>query len=168
MDQHVCLGSVIRTDLNEMPAYLHRTRKAWGTFHKWKEVLHCKSVPMPVRLDLWAKTVSASLTWGLETTRASKRCVDVVKGAQRHTIAQMLKRKRQTVAPDGSYHEGGTVETFLQFQIGVNREIKTMISNDRPHLEIRKMINARKRAFAVHILLGLASKTEKDIWSNTL
>ena len=161
VDQLICLGSVIRTDLDEMPAFLHRARKAWGTFHKWKEILQCKTVPIETRLDFWGKTVSASLLWGLETTRASKKCLAVVKRAQRHMIAQMLKRKRQTVSPHGAYEEGGVVETYLQFFIRTNKEIKMIISRRRPMLEIGKAIQTKKTNFAARIArFGMQNKEE--------
>ena len=159
--QLVCLGSVIRTDMDEMPTVLHRIRKAWGTFHKRQPILQCRTVPIETRIDFWAKTVAASLSWGLETTRASKRLIDVAKRAQRHMIAQMLRRRRQTVAPDGTYQEGGQVETYLQFHIRVNREIKTLISTNRPKCDIRKIIQDKRRSFAEHIAhFGLENREE--------
>ena len=161
VDQLVCLGSIRRTDMNEMLTVLHRVCKAWGTFHKWQPILQCRAVPIETRLDFWAKTVSASLTWGLETTRASKRLLDVAKRAQRHMIAQMLKRKRRTVSPDGAYQEGGEVETYLQFNIRVNREIKVLITNSRPKQDVRRIIQTKKRSFATHIAhFGLDNREE--------
>ena len=94
-------------------------------------------------------------------TRASKRCLDVVKRAQMHMIAQMLRRKRRTVAPDGPYQEGGVVETFCNFQIRINREVRNFIVAARPKLEVSKTIKIKQMTFAGHIArLGLNNREE--------
>jgi len=148
-------------DIQESDAYHHRARKAWGTFFKWKDTLRCKSVDIGTRLDFWNKTVAASLTWGLETTRASCKCAQIAVRTQRHMIACMLQRHRQPVDEMGNYSPEGVLETFVQHKIRVNREIKTILSQVRPNLEVGKMIRNKKRSFAGHISrFGMQNREE--------
>ena len=76
-------------------------------------------------------------------------------------IAQMLQRKRRSVASDSSSQEGGFFETFHQFHIRVNREIKNIIAGSRPHLEVGKTIKTKQQTFAGHIArFGIENRKE--------
>ena len=115
------------SDMQESDAYHHRMRKAWGTFFKWREILLCKSVDIGTRLDFWHKTVAASIVWGLETTRASNKCVKIACRTQRHMIGKMLQRRRQKIDASGNFDDNGVLENFVQHKIRVNREIKNIL-----------------------------------------
>ena len=151
VNQLTCLGSVIRTDMNEQPCVLHRTSKSWGTFHKWKDILLCQQVTIANRLAFWAKTVQPSLLWGLETTRLSKKCQDIMKQTQRHMIIKLLRKKRRK--------ENDILEPWLDYHIRVSRDAKTLLV-EFPQFDIVKQLQ-KKKTFAGHIFrFGMEQREE--------
>ena len=135
------LGSWVRIDMREHEAAKHRISRAWRVFHKWREVLVNRDVNIKERLMFWHKTVGRSMTWALETTRASAVIKRLLKSAQRQMVVKMLGLKRIS--------EGWVIEPWLQYHIRMCTKAKTVLrSNDS---EITKMLERDKIQFASHI-----------------
>ena len=120
---------------------------------------------MPIDLPSGPKLSAPSLLWGLETTRASKRCQDIVKRTQRHMLVKMLGRKRR--------HVDNTLEPWLEYHIRFCREAKLAIAaTSAPHHAI-KQLQAEKRSFAGHVVRFGADHREEHLvkhivtWRNT-
>lgn len=114
---------------------------AWKTYQKWREVLEFKQATFEIRTAFWKKTVLPSLTWGLETTRSSKKSIRVVRRAQHHIFTRMLGRKRRPMGQD--------LEPWTDFFIRVPREVKQIVRKNK--IDIQQVLAAKTKSFAGHV-----------------
>ena len=115
------LGSVIQIEGVEFQAYQHRITQSWKIFHKWRDPLCAKNVPIESRAKLWVATVQNSITWALETTRSSSRNLQRLRAAQRRQFVRMIGRKRQQI--------NGALESWVDFQKRTYREAIACIND---------------------------------------
>ena len=142
------LGSIIRVDGHEQPAFHHRIQKGWACFHKWEHIL-CSSAPLPARLRFWSKVCEPSLLWGLQTVRMQNtKGLSALQFCQRMQIRKMLKLKRKPI--------GGHLEEWLDWQKRTLSKAGQICREFR--IDIRERFLSRRVTWAGHFArLGVLS-----------
>ena len=146
------LGSRISMCGDERATVSHRIAQSYKALWKWSNLLLSRDTLLVLRVRFWAKTVAASILWGLETTRGSVMCAKLLRQAQRFHIAKIMGIKR-------SKYESGALEEWLEWHIRRMREAKRIIRECE--VDIVEMLKIRKTNFAAHVArFGLAGKEE--------
>ena len=146
------LGSRIDMNPEELATVSHRVAQSYKVLWKWQHLLMHRESNIRLRVKFWAKTVAASILWGLETTRSSVVCSKLLRQTQRFHIAKMMGIKRRK-------YENGVVEEWLEWHIRRMREAKRIIREC--DADIVEMLKTRKTNFAAHISrFGLADKEQ--------
>ena len=66
------VGTILTFNGSDKCAIEYRLAQATKVYHKWKEILQCKSTSLTKRIDLAAKTVFAAALWLSETWYPTK------------------------------------------------------------------------------------------------
>ena len=82
-----------------------RIRKAWGAFHKHKDILCCQAAPFTARMQLLSSLVEGSLFWCAGSWTLTKKQESRLRGVQRAMVWRMLRPRREE-------HE--TLEAFMR------------------------------------------------------
>jgi hypothetical protein len=141
VEQLEVLGCIIAGEASEEAAYKHRIVKSWQVFHKWREPLCCREVPIKNRAELWLSTVRNSMTWALETTRGSMRNLKLLRAAQRRQFVRMIGCKR--------WLEQGVVEDWVSFQKRSYRQAIEIINEQG--LDVGCYLKQKKTDFMGHV-----------------
>ena len=147
-EQITVLGSIVRADGHEQPAFHHRIQKGWACFHKWEHIL-CSRAPLATRLKFWSKVCEPSLLWGLQTVRAqNKKGLSALQFCQKMQIRKMLKLKRQPVA--------GQIEPWLDWHKRTISKAGQICRNFR--VDIVDKFHERRQSWGGHLArLGVLS-----------
>ena len=136
------LGSVITANANEEATMMHRAAQSQKVFYKWQKVLMCRGTAIEKRLAFWNKTVGASMTWALETTRSHVVTHKILTHAQRLQVVRMMGIKRRHFGHD-------IMENWIDWHIRRFREAKHLIA--RCGIDIVQNLKNKRTSFAGHV-----------------